>query len=94
MCLGVRAHEIHLCGEASTVDLVKKLASLTGDSIKVITYERKTKLTILGAAVGLYPSQYLFPYILTPIAKKLTQVGFLIRHLYVVQIETWCFTRT
>jgi ATP-dependent RNA helicase SUPV3L1/SUV3 len=33
--LGLCAHEIHICGEASAIDLVKELMLDTGDEVKV-----------------------------------------------------------
>ena len=33
--LGVCAHEVHLCGEASAIDLVRELTMGTGDEMEV-----------------------------------------------------------
>ena len=44
--IGVRAHEVHLCGEASIVDLVKKFAHMTGDEVIVKEYKRLGKLHV------------------------------------------------
>ncbi len=33
--LGVCAQEVHLCGEASAIDLVKELMLVTGDEVEV-----------------------------------------------------------
>jgi ATP-dependent RNA helicase SUPV3L1/SUV3 len=38
--LGVRAKEVHLCGEERTVDLIKNLAASVGDVVKVHEYTR------------------------------------------------------
>jgi ATP-dependent RNA helicase SUPV3L1/SUV3 len=42
--LGVRANEVHLCGEASAVRLVKKIAAMTGDEVFINEYERLGEL--------------------------------------------------
>lgn len=44
--LGVRAKELHLCGEAASVDLVKRIIERTGDSIEVRNYERLNALEV------------------------------------------------
>uniref|UniRef100_A0A7S1KW45 RNA helicase n=1 Tax=Percolomonas cosmopolitus TaxID=63605 RepID=A0A7S1KW45_9EUKA len=44
--LGVRASEVHLCGEERSVDLVKKICKLTGDEVVVNSYERLTELQV------------------------------------------------
>lgn len=33
--LGLYAREIHVCGEASTIDLIKELALSTGEEVEV-----------------------------------------------------------
>lgn len=45
--LGVLAKEVHLCGEASAVPLIKKLCKVTGDELIIHNYERMGKLTVL-----------------------------------------------
>lgn len=50
--LGVCAHEIHVCGEASSIQLVKDLMMVTGDEVEVRKYKRLTKLKFLDKAVG------------------------------------------
>ncbi|KAJ3337864.1 hypothetical protein HDU83_008488, partial [Entophlyctis luteolus] len=42
--LGLRSKEIHLCGEATTVPLIKRICELTGDDITVNEYNRLTPL--------------------------------------------------
>ncbi|GME21870.1 ATP-dependent RNA helicase suv3 [Neofusicoccum parvum] len=42
--LGVQAKEVHLCGEARTVPLIRELAASMGDEVEVHTYERLTPL--------------------------------------------------
>lgn len=44
--LGVQAKEIHLCGEASAVPIVKKICEITGDEIEIKHFERLGKLTV------------------------------------------------
>ncbi|KAI8611464.1 P-loop containing nucleoside triphosphate hydrolase protein [Chytriomyces sp. MP71] len=44
--LGIRAKEIHLCGEATVLPLVARICELTGDTMTVNKYERLTKLSI------------------------------------------------
>ncbi|KAF2103095.1 P-loop containing nucleoside triphosphate hydrolase protein, partial [Rhizodiscina lignyota] len=42
--LGVRAKEVHLCGEERAVPLIKELVALMGDSLEIHRYERLTPL--------------------------------------------------
>lgn len=42
--LGLRAKEVHLCGEARTVPLIKELCALVGDKVVVHEYNRLTPL--------------------------------------------------
>lgn len=44
--LGLQAREIHLCGEARTVSLIRELAALVGDKVKVHEYKRLTPLEV------------------------------------------------
>lgn len=44
--LGVAAKEIHLCGEASVVPLVKKISEACGDVVHVHEYQRLTPLKV------------------------------------------------
>ncbi|CAF1155963.1 unnamed protein product [Didymodactylos carnosus] len=50
--LGLRAKEIHLCGEASAINLVQELMVTTGDEVEIRQYQRLTKLTYLDKAIG------------------------------------------
>ncbi|KAI0231409.1 ATP-dependent RNA helicase SUPV3L1, mitochondrial [Lamellibrachia satsuma] len=50
--LGACAYEVHVCGEASCIDLVKDLALITGDEVEVRKYKRLTPLKVLNEAVG------------------------------------------
>lgn len=43
---GLQAREIHLCGEATAVPLIKKLCEITGDEIEIHEYNRLTGLEI------------------------------------------------
>lgn len=44
--LGVQAREVHLCGEARTVPIIKELCALIGDKVEVHEYERLTPLKV------------------------------------------------
>jgi len=44
--LGLQAREIHLCGEARTVPLMRELCALVGDEVHVHEYERLTPLQV------------------------------------------------
>ncbi|KAF9435290.1 RNA helicase [Entomortierella beljakovae] len=44
--LGLPAQEIHLCGEPTVVELVKKICSLTNEDVIVNNYERLSKLEV------------------------------------------------
>nr|CAG4708790.1 unnamed protein product [Naegleria fowleri] len=44
--LGVRAKEVHLCGEGRVLNLVKKLCEDTGDELEVKEYTRLTPLQV------------------------------------------------
>ncbi|XP_076101980.1 ATP-dependent RNA helicase SUV3 homolog, mitochondrial-like [Mytilus galloprovincialis] len=49
--LGLCAKEIHLCGEAGGIDLVRELMLHTGDDVEVKYYKRLTDLAYLDKAV-------------------------------------------
>ncbi|XP_005092180.1 ATP-dependent RNA helicase SUPV3L1, mitochondrial [Aplysia californica] len=49
--LGLYAEEIHVCGEASSIDLVRELALTTGEEVEVRRYKRLTNLSYLDHAV-------------------------------------------
>lgn len=44
--LGARATELHLCGEARAVPLIRELAALTGDNLEIHRYERLNPLRV------------------------------------------------
>ncbi|KAI8916077.1 P-loop containing nucleoside triphosphate hydrolase protein [Gorgonomyces haynaldii] len=50
--LGLQAEEIHLCGEATAVDLVKKLCQTTGETVIVNEYKRLTGLQVAQKSLG------------------------------------------
>jgi len=49
--LGVPAEEIHVCGEAAAVDLVREIMISTGEEVEVRTYKRLTQLVVQDVAV-------------------------------------------
>jgi len=50
--LGIQADEIHVCGEAAAIDLVKEMMIYTGEEVEVRQYKRLTKLIIEDTALG------------------------------------------
>jgi ATP-dependent RNA helicase SUPV3L1/SUV3 len=50
--LGLQAKEIHLCGEARTVPLMRELCALAGDKVHVHEYERLTPLQVQPRSLG------------------------------------------
>ncbi|XP_014556826.1 hypothetical protein COCVIDRAFT_26446 [Bipolaris victoriae FI3] len=50
--LGLQAREIHLCGEARTVPLMRELCALVGDKIHVHEYNRLTPLKVEPKSLG------------------------------------------
>ncbi|KAF2473921.1 P-loop containing nucleoside triphosphate hydrolase protein [Lindgomyces ingoldianus] len=55
--LGVQAREVHLCGEARAVPLIRELCALIGDKVQVHRYERLSPLKV--ADRSLYGKLYL-----------------------------------
>jgi ATP-dependent RNA helicase SUPV3L1/SUV3 len=49
--LGLRANEIHLCGEERALPLVRELVAATGDSLHVHKYERLTPLKTMSTSL-------------------------------------------
>jgi ATP-dependent RNA helicase SUPV3L1/SUV3 len=49
--LGVRASELHLCGEERVVPLVKELAAMMGEEVTVHTYERLSPLQVQDSSI-------------------------------------------
>lgn len=50
--LGLRAKELHLCGEARTVPLIRELTTLMGDKLEVHHYERLSPLETMNESLG------------------------------------------
>ncbi|KAF7272847.1 hypothetical protein GWI33_014411 [Rhynchophorus ferrugineus] len=50
--LGLKAEEIHLCGEAGALNLVQQLCLTTGEDLEVRNYKRLTDLQIEDSALG------------------------------------------
>jgi ATP-dependent RNA helicase SUPV3L1/SUV3 len=50
--LGIQAQEIHLCGEARAVPLMKELSALVGDEVVVHEYQRLTPLKAANRSLG------------------------------------------
>ena len=44
--LGIPAKEIHVCGEAAAINLVKEIALSVGEEFEVRSYKRLTRLVI------------------------------------------------
>lgn len=49
--LGARAAELHLCGEARTVPLIRELVALTGDTLEIHRYERLNPLKVMSKSL-------------------------------------------
>ncbi|KAF2739057.1 hypothetical protein EJ04DRAFT_519982 [Polyplosphaeria fusca] len=49
--LGIKAREVHACGEARTVPIIKELCALVGDEVKVHHYERLTPLKVSSTSL-------------------------------------------
>ncbi|CAG8483015.1 439_t:CDS:10 [Ambispora gerdemannii] len=50
--LGLQAKEIHLCGEASAVPLIKSICATFNEDVEVRAYERLTPLTVAGYSLN------------------------------------------
>src|SRR5690606_2354272 len=50
--LGVRAKEVHLCGEVRSTELIQKLADLCGDDLVIHTYKRLGPLEVEKTSLG------------------------------------------
>ena len=50
--LGVPADEIHVCGEAAAIDLVRELLIYAGEDLEVKKYNRLTKLVTETEAIN------------------------------------------
>ena len=49
--LGLKARELHLCGEERTVPLVRELVALMGDRLEIHTYQRLSPLKTASASL-------------------------------------------
>jgi ATP-dependent RNA helicase SUPV3L1/SUV3 len=49
--LGVKAKEVHLCGELRTVPLIEQLCAMTGDSLEIHKYERLSPLKVMKSSL-------------------------------------------
>ncbi|XP_063817646.1 ATP-dependent RNA helicase SUPV3L1, mitochondrial [Pseudophryne corroboree] len=49
--LGLRAQEVHICGESAAINLVTELMYTTGEEVEVRNYERLTPIKILDHAL-------------------------------------------
>ncbi len=49
--LGLKAKEVHLCGETRTVPLIRELAALMGDSLEVHNYQRLSPLETMSSSL-------------------------------------------
>lgn len=49
--LGVRAREVHLCGEERTVPLVKQICASLGEELKIHHYKRLSPLEVAGESL-------------------------------------------
>ena len=52
--LGVCAHEVHLCGEASSIDLVQELIMGTGDEMEVSSVHCVTCVVCAACLDGVF----------------------------------------
>ncbi|KAL5349302.1 RNA helicase [Pseudogymnoascus australis] len=50
--LGVKAREIHICGELRTIPLIQNLCKLLGDELTIHRYERLTPLECMGKSLN------------------------------------------
>ena len=50
--LGLQAKELHLCGEARTLPLIRELAAQMGDKLEIYHYERLSPLKLASSSLG------------------------------------------
>lgn len=50
--LGIKAKEVHLCGELRTIPLIEDLCKLMGDELTIHRYERLTPLECMGKSLN------------------------------------------
>ncbi len=51
--INMNAHEVHLCGDGSVLELVEKILKLTGDELEVKNYQRMTELIVQESSISL-----------------------------------------
>ena len=51
--INMQADEIHLCGDHSVLELVKKILALCGDTLEIREYTRKTELNVMNHQIPL-----------------------------------------
>lgn len=51
--VNLQADEVHLCGDASVLELVKQILKLTGDTLEVREYTRMTELNVMEKTLTL-----------------------------------------
>lgn len=49
--LGLIAEEVHVCGEAGSLELLQKICETTNETVEVHNYKRLTELTIEDSAL-------------------------------------------
>ncbi|KAL1863332.1 RNA helicase [Paecilomyces lecythidis] len=49
--LGARVTELHLCGEARAVPLIRELVALTGDTLEIHRYQRLNPLKVMSKSI-------------------------------------------
>lgn len=50
--LGANAREVHLCGEARVLPLIRELTASTGDTLRVHEYKRLNPLKVMSKSLG------------------------------------------
>lgn len=45
--INIQANTVYLCGDASAIDLVRKITEMCGDELEIVNHERKSTLTLL-----------------------------------------------
>lgn len=50
--MGVAAREVHVCGDVSALPIVRRLASLMGDTLDVREYSRRTPLNVAKSSLN------------------------------------------
>lgn len=55
--VNIQANEIHICGDHSVLELVKKILALCGDTLEIREYTRMTELNVLSHQITLTQMQ-------------------------------------